>query len=243
MTQKLDLSDIQGNIIRAYGHSKFLVVRYFFLHVNQDNSDGARKFVDAVRQRVTTSVRWGKGENRVPKPKVTLNIGFSWYGLLAFGLPTRTLAALPSEFIDGMKLRAHILGDEGESDPKHWDEIWKESKVGSEKQVHIWISMNAQFGSDSELDKQTKRLEDEAKNYKGGVTLLPGHGPNGENYQEARALWGRAGKRVIGCGRYTAVAGGCVGVGGTACRVVGYSGRTWVGCAILLAAGGRARNG
>lgn len=191
MTQELDLSDIQGNIIRAYGQYGFPVVRYFFLHVDQEKSLQARKFVDAVRQRVTTSERWGKGENRVPKPEVTLNIGFSWFGLLAFGLPTRTLAGLPSEFIDGMKLRAHILGDEGESDPNNWEAIWKDSTRGSKTQVHIWVSMNAQIECESELDEQIAWLKNEIAKSDGGVKLLSGHGPmGGRDYQEAHALWG-----------------------------------------------------
>lgn len=189
MTQELDLSDIQGNIIRAYGHFKFTVARYYFLHINKDKSDGARKFVDAVRKLVTTSERWGKEKNRVPRPNVTLNIGFSYYGLKALGLPTRSLAALPSEFHDGMKLRAHILGDEGESDPKHWDKIWKDSNRDSETQVHIWISMNAFFGFESEFDNQFALLQEAIDTSKGGVTLLTGHGPNGDGeFQEAHVL-------------------------------------------------------
>ena len=195
MTRKLDLADIQGNIIRAYGHYGFPVVRYFFLHVGKDDENDkekvarAREFVDAVRKRVTTSERWVEGENT--KPNVTLNIGFSWSGLLAFGLPTRTLGALPSEFIDGMKARAHILGDEGESGPDNWDDIWKNSDRGSEAEVHIWVSMNAQFGRESDLDAQFAWFKNEIDKSRGGVTLLSGHGPAGEKFQEAHALMGK----------------------------------------------------
>ena len=146
--------------------------------------------MDAVRKRVTTSERWGEGD--VVKPKVTLNIGFSWFGLLALGLPTRTLAALPSEFIDGMKARSHILGDEGESRPDNWDPIWKNSNRGSDTQVHIWVSMNAQFGCESDLDAQFVWFKNEIDKSEGGVTLLSGHGPAGEwDYQEAHALVGK----------------------------------------------------
>ena len=34
---------------------------------------------------------------------------------LLLELPTRTLKAMPAEFIDGMAERAHILSDKGES--------------------------------------------------------------------------------------------------------------------------------
>ena len=149
MTRQLNLDDIQGNVPRAYGRFSFPFARYFFLHI-EDAAKG-REFVDEVRGKVTTAARWPEGE----KPSVTLNIGFTFMGLLQLGLPTRTLKGLPNEFIDGMKARAHILGDsdatkistaDDQTWCNHWDPIWKDNRTGKDegegKDVHIWISMN-----------------------------------------------------------------------------------------------------
>lgn len=171
MTQQLELSDIQGNIVRAYGKSNYPKARYFFLHI--DTAEAGRKFVEAVRHKITTAARWDKSPEMEGKPggmpRVTLNIAFTFYGLLALQLPTRTLQAMPPEFIDGMKARAYILGDadpdlteeelqsttQYENAPandrkfavpkwmKKWDPIWRDSTRLGSNAVHIWMSMNA----------------------------------------------------------------------------------------------------
>ncbi len=46
MTTSLNLNDIQGNIVRAYGRFSFPFARYFFLHIS--DPEAGRKFVDAV---------------------------------------------------------------------------------------------------------------------------------------------------------------------------------------------------
>ena len=47
MTRQLELADIQGNVVRAYGRYNYPVARYFFLHI--DDAFKGRKFVEAVR--------------------------------------------------------------------------------------------------------------------------------------------------------------------------------------------------
>lgn len=54
MTKQLDLPDIQGNIIRAYGRFGFPKARFFFLRI--DDGDRGRAFVGTITKRVTTSV-------------------------------------------------------------------------------------------------------------------------------------------------------------------------------------------
>ena len=108
MTRKLDLADIQGNILCDYG-SSFPKGRYLFLNI--PNAAAGRAFVDAVRGKVTTSISWDDtegypSEQMTTKPKVAINIAFTFAGLLAIDLPTATLAGMPSEFIDGMAARA-----------------------------------------------------------------------------------------------------------------------------------------
>lgn len=120
MTRTLELADIQGNIVRAYGKNNYPKARYFFLHI--DDASAGRKFVEAVRRRTTTAARWDKDPKKLGKPGgaplVTLNIAFTYYGLLALKLSTRTMQAMPAEFIDGMRKRAYILGDSNLELPK-----------------------------------------------------------------------------------------------------------------------------
>ena len=198
MARALDLADIQGNVVRAYGKFGFPTARYFFLHIA--DAAAGRAFVDEVRARVTTAERWPSGAlypgpERVPKPDVTLNIGFSFAGLLALGLPTRTLSRMPPEFIDGMRKRMYILGDIGPSAPAHWDEIWQAAAADPARAVHVWISMNAPLDKATgrpaaALDDQTDWLRGLVAELAPGVAILPGHGPDNADFQPAAALFG-----------------------------------------------------
>src|SRR5438270_4023598 len=134
----LDLADIQGGILRAYGRQGFPKARYFFLTIR--DADKGREFVEALRPRITTAARWKNpnrgeallrtrnprvkdivraegvpdypGEVQLMKPKVAINIAFTFMGLAALQVPTRTLRGMPDEYIDGMETRAAILGDD-----------------------------------------------------------------------------------------------------------------------------------
>lgn len=222
----LDLADIQGNVVRAYGRFRYPFARYFFLNIS-DPAKG-REFVDAIRKKVTTAQRWKRLENEKPiskpgdkdvieRPKVTLNIAFTFRGLVKLQLPTRTLQSMPPEYIDGMRKRAHILGDvpvkkagedgkKPESVADHtagWDPIWQEShknalNLGGEKDVHIWISMNAQLKEQGkaeahgDLENETEYLKQLCEKI-GGVKILTidGKEENGQEYQEANAVFTR----------------------------------------------------
>ena len=68
MTQLLDLTDIQGNIVKPYGRYRFPAARFLLLQIKQ--ADQGREFVCAVTEKVTTAVRWDDGSPAaVPKPK------------------------------------------------------------------------------------------------------------------------------------------------------------------------------
>ena len=131
MAVVLDLADIQGNILSAYGKMGFPKGRFITLHV--DDPVGARKFVNALLPGITTALRWPSSRTQIPagevaaaRPLVAVNIAFSWYGLLALKTPTRTLRGMPDEFIDGMMERAPMLGDDfsGPDWKKSWDDVW-----------------------------------------------------------------------------------------------------------------------
>lgn len=54
MTKQLELADIQGDVLRAYGRFGYPAARYVFFNIR--NPAAARNFVGAVTQRVTTAV-------------------------------------------------------------------------------------------------------------------------------------------------------------------------------------------
>ena len=122
----LDLADIQGNIHRPYGRFGFPHTRHLFFTISE--AAAGRRFVQGVRPRITSAEPWERfetadGRSVVRKPAITLNLGFTFLGLHALDLPTRTLRMLPDEFIDGMSCRADILGDVGPSAPERWDPL------------------------------------------------------------------------------------------------------------------------
>jgi deferrochelatase/peroxidase EfeB len=213
MAVALDLADIQGNILGAYGKLGFPKGRFITLHV--DNAAEGRKFVTALLPKITTALRWPserakprEGAVTVPRPDVAVNIAFSWYGLLALGLPTRTLRGMPDEFIDGMMERAPMLGDDfAPGWEQSWDEVWGTARgparISDPKAVHILITLNAPMNPDgtavAALDAKTDLIKALCKPT-GGVRILPGHNPHGQQqalHQELSALTDRQNGMVV----------------------------------------------
>lgn len=190
----LDLADIQGNVLTAYGKLGFPKGRVLLFNVS--NAAAGCAFVEALRPLVTTALRWpsskaiATGAREVSRPFATLNLAFTWRGLLALGVPVRTLRGMPDEFIDGMAARARMLGDDFPADsPGRWDEVWRPGAAT----VHILIMLNAQAdqagAARPELDLLTDRLRALAQASGTGVTLLSGHGPARADVQELSALY------------------------------------------------------
>jgi len=71
------------------------------------------------------------------KPDICISAAFTYGGLDALNLDCDILNSLPDDFRDGMRRRAAINGDAGESDPSLWEEVW------ADKQVHLWIGVYA----------------------------------------------------------------------------------------------------
>jgi deferrochelatase/peroxidase EfeB len=97
MTDVLDLSDIQGNIVRGYRMGD---ARHFLLEIADPGA--ARQFVAAItpgtaaaEPDVTTAEEWDD------KPPYTFNVAFSYNGLAALGVPAAVLAAFPGAFQRG----------------------------------------------------------------------------------------------------------------------------------------------
>jgi Dyp-type peroxidase family len=213
MAVNLDLADIQGNILSAYGKLGFPKGRFIALNV-RDPASG-RKFVDALLPEITTALRWrserstkSAGRDPVPRPDVAVNIAFSWYGLLALDLPVRTLRGMPDEFIDGMMARASMLGDDFGAGTAAWDPVWlatKGARLSDPNTVHILITLNARMKPDGTavpaLDAETRSIEALCESI-GGVSILPGHGPLGQQtparYQELSAITYRKADGTVG---------------------------------------------
>lgn len=198
MTMDLELADIQGNILTAYGRLGFPKARYLLVHVG--NPSAGRAFVEALRHRVTTALRWPStrkgvplGKNPVTRPAVAINMAFTFRGLLALGLPTRTLRGMPDDFIDGMLARASILGDDVlDNTPDYWDRVWQPDQPS----VHILITLNAQAGSDGNAMPELATVTQDIiqliaglnAGTPGALTLLEGHKGPSTRWQELSAL-------------------------------------------------------
>ncbi len=213
--RRLDLADIQGGILRAYGRQGFPKARYFFLNIC-DAAKG-RRFVEQLIPRITTASRWADphrgeallrgrhpkvadvirfragvadypGEVRLTKPKVAINVGFSFLGLLALETPTRTLRGMPDEFIDGMEKRAPMLGDAPFLAGR--DQVWRDAAGG--RAVHLMVSMNGAMDADGhpvpELGEASDWLAGLCDASEGGVALLSGVSPDNDSFQAMSAV-------------------------------------------------------
>ena len=188
---RLDVADIQGNITRPYGRFGFPFNRHLFFTVH--NPAAGRRFVQLIRPSVTTAEPWEKyeapdGSVLLKKPPITVNIGFSYAGLSALDLPTRTLRLMPDEFIDGMRCRSDVLGDVGGSDPDTWEDAWK----GPERAAHIWVQLNVgstpMFQPLPILQETTDGLLKAAQDSGGGVSVVGGHGADGKQLWQDSAV-------------------------------------------------------
>ncbi|HJT42244.1 MAG TPA: Dyp-type peroxidase [Rhizomicrobium sp.] len=192
MDRELDLADIQGNILQEFV-SGYPAARFLLLRVTDARK--GRQFVLEYRSKVTTALRWASSKAfaqkiQTTKPDIAINIGFTFSGFLALELPTRTLARLPPEFIDGMRKRAAILGDDKIASDKdgdavqHWDPVWRTG------QAHIIIGLNSGIDGAGNplpgLDRETEYLEERCAEY--GLQILRGHGKNNAAWQDACAL-------------------------------------------------------
>jgi Dyp-type peroxidase family len=190
----LDLADIQGNLLTAYGKLGFPKGRVLLFHLSTPAA--GRAFIERLRPLVTTALRWPSGKGvktgavSVQRPEATLNLAFTFRGLLALETPIRTLRGMPDEFIDGMAARAHVLGDDFPPDsPTRWDEVWRPGVPGREP--HLLVLLNAQADAQGQalpaLDRLTAVIKDTAASLDGQVVLLRGHGSDAADAQELSA--------------------------------------------------------
>ncbi|WP_454626789.1 Dyp-type peroxidase [Bradyrhizobium cenepequi] len=158
----LNLTNIQGNILRGYAsfpHAQFL---FFGIQSADDAKAFIRRLLDTD---AVTPALWRA------KPDATLNIAFTFEGLRALGLPVESLVTFPAEFQEGMKRRANELGDIDESSPEHWEDPWKTHRV------HMLITIYGRTGD--ALEAHCQRLRNLLPN---GVQELKPDQPAGRLY-------------------------------------------------------------
>ena len=156
---RIDLPDIQGDILRAYGND-YRFTSYVFVSVA---GAAGRRWLGGLLERVTTAEPWPLSPDGGPiKPETTLNVAFTAAGLAALGLEPAVLQTFSWEFLGGMAARAAVRGDVGASAPEHW-----ESGLGS-GDAHALVTINAR--SAPSLAGELRRFRDEA--HAAGVKLV-----------------------------------------------------------------------
>ena len=136
-TVRLDLGDIQGDILRAYGND-YDCTSYAFVAIECPPQQ-ARAWFAGLLEHVTTAAPWTTG-----KPLTTLNVAVTAPGLAALGVAPDVIDSFSREFREGMSSRAQLLGDVGPSAPSSW-----ERGLGS-GDAHVLLTINAQQRSDHE---------------------------------------------------------------------------------------------
>jgi Dyp-type peroxidase family len=172
-SQPIDLADIQGDILNAYGNS-YERASYMLVHV--DRPAGGRAWLGSLLGQVTSAERWSG-----PKPQATLNVAVTYTGLRALGVADGLLCGFSDEFREGMAARSVLLGDVGASAPEGW-----EAPLGSGS-GHVLVIVKA---LDGEL------IERELAAFRAGVERADGvsivHEQHTEMLQGAREHFGFA---------------------------------------------------
>ncbi len=136
---RVDLADIQGNVLRGYTHPS---AAYLFLRIV--DPDRARALMTRMLPRWRPPSR---GPTGLRTPRCTLP---SPAGLSALGVPDDVLDSFPDEFREGMAARAERLGDRGPSAPEHW-----EAGLGT-GEAHVLVTVYAV--DDERLDAAREAL-------------------------------------------------------------------------------------
>ena len=190
---KLDLFDIQGNIMQNFAEKGFIKARYLFLEIK--NGNRGREFVTKIKPLITTSARWTNDASDpygTTEPSATSNISFTYNALKKLGLPILSLHSFPDEFAIGMRGRRAILGDNYSSDPENWDPVWNTHDV----EVHMLISIEAK--NMDNLEERYNKILSLVAETNGGVILFDGSLKDEDGkeitYQDAHALDNEAGQ-------------------------------------------------
>lgn len=164
---RMDLGDIQGDILRAYGND-YDCTTYAFVRV-ECRPEQARAWFSGLIDHVTTAEPWPQDD----KPLTTLNVAVTAPGLRALGVSEQVVGSFSHEFRDGMASRSELLGDVGPSDPATWE---KGLRSGD---AHVLLTINAKQPSDHQRAVRTMKAAMDAAGglrivYQQDTELLPG---------------------------------------------------------------------
>jgi Dyp-type peroxidase family len=121
----LELDDIQSGVLRP--RPTPYVATYILLRI--DNPSAGRSLMRRLSNIVATAAN-----PTSPAGDTWVSVSLSFQGLVALGVPQRSLDSFAWEFRQGMAARASALGDVGESRPEHW-----ETPLGT-KDVHVVVT-------------------------------------------------------------------------------------------------------
>jgi Dyp-type peroxidase family len=107
---RLELGDIQGNVLRGYG-----MRRAAYVSVRVLDARAGRALLGLLRREIYSDDGWDG------TPPRAVNVAISARGLSALGLSPDFLGSFPPEFRDGMRARWSQLGDRGANSPAHWE--------------------------------------------------------------------------------------------------------------------------
>ncbi len=102
------LEEIQGLILRGYGMDS---ATFFLLRVEKPAE--ARRMLGTLP--IASGTPWQE------KPAFCVNVGLTFDGLAALGLPPASLESFPQEFVAGAFRRCAEVGDTGSCSPDTWD--------------------------------------------------------------------------------------------------------------------------
>ena len=137
---RVDLADIQGNVLRGYSYR---TATYLFLRIVEP--DRARALMTRMLPQVMTAEPWAD-----EPPASALHVAFTATGLACLGVPDAVLNSFPEVFREGMAARAGRLGDRGPSAPEHW-----ETGLGT-GEAHALVTVYA--SDDEQLDAAREAL-------------------------------------------------------------------------------------
>ena len=140
---RIDRSDIQGNVLRAYG-SSYPCTAYVFAGVS--DGGGGRAWLGELAEGVSSDEEW-RGE----KPRSHRNVAVTCAGLRALGVPEGVIGTFSEEFREGMAARSEMLGDLGPSARGLW-----ESGLGTGA-AHVLVILNAQARKEIEAELASLR--------------------------------------------------------------------------------------
>jgi Dyp-type peroxidase family len=121
----LELDDIQSGVLRP--RPTPYVATYILLRI--DERDAGRTLMKHLSS-VVASAAHPESSAR----DTWVSVALTYQGLKALGVPQTSLDSFSPQFQEGMAVRAYLLGDTGESSPKHW-----EKPLGSHD-VHVVIT-------------------------------------------------------------------------------------------------------